>query len=130
MKDRPFGVTFIAILLSVEAIFQIIAALALFGVSIAGFFTTSYTGAATVIFALGTVSLMVGVIELAVSAGFFSMAKWAWVVAVMVAWIDVVFDVINGLAQAQSFSAVLISMIIPVVVLVYLYQKNIRKLFY
>ena len=129
MKERPFGLSLIAILVVVEAILQILAALALFGLSLAGIFTIVYAGPGLVALMLGIIALIVGIVELAVGMGLWSMEKWAWVVTIIVVWIDLIFDIIGGIAGTMTFSSTLISMIIPVIVLIYLYQGNIRKLF-
>ncbi|MCL5795376.1 MAG: hypothetical protein M1338_03385 [Patescibacteria group bacterium] len=129
MKTRPFGVALIAILVAIEAILQILASLAMFGVSSFGLFITPYTGAAAALLIIASVALIIGVIELVVASGLWSMEKWAWIVAVAVTWIDLVFDVIGGFVNSQSWSAVFASIIIPVIVLIYLYQGGVQKAF-
>lgn len=113
----------------IEAIFQILAALALMGISMMGLFATPYIGASVALTVLGVIAIIIGLIELAVGSGMWALEKWAWVVAVIVCWIDVVFDVIGGFAGVQSWGAVFVSMIIPVLVLVYLYQSSVQKAF-
>ncbi len=129
MKTRPFGVALIAILVAIEAILQILAALAMFGVSTFGIFITPYIGVAAALFVIAGVALIIGIIELVVASGLWSMEKWAWTVAVAVVWIDLVFDAIGGFVNSQSWAAVFASIIIPVVVLIYLYQNGVRKAF-
>ena len=129
MKDRPFGVSLIAILLMIEAILQIIAGLALLGISMAGFFATPYIGAAAAMTVLGIIAVFIGIIQLIVSSGMWTLEKWAWIIAVAVCWVDVVFDVIGGIIKTQSFGAVFVSLIIPVIVLIYLYSGGVKKAF-
>jgi len=129
MQNRPFGVALISIIVAIEAIFQILAALAMFGLSTAGFFTTTYTGASAVIMAIGIIALVVGIIELVVAAGMWSMESWTWVLAVIISWIDVVFDIVGAFVNSQSFAATLVSIIVPVIVLIYFYQPGVRKAF-
>lgn len=128
MKKLPFGIAIIAILVIVEAIMELLAAFGLFGVSSLSFFATAFA----LSFALSTIGiifLIIGLVELAVGIGLFNMEKWAWVLTVIVVWIDLVADVIAAIVQAQTFGAVLLSMIIPVIVLIYMYQGGVRKRF-
>lgn len=129
MKNRPFGVSLIAILIGIEAVLQILSALALFGISTVGIFETPYYGAATAIMIIGIVALLIGIVELVVSASMWSMEGWTWVLTVIICWIDIVFDIINAFVNAQTFGATILSLIIPVIVLIYFYQSNVRKEF-
>jgi len=129
MKERPFGVSLIAVLIIIEAIFQIIAALAMMGISMIGFFATPYIGASVALTVFGVIAIIVGLIQLAVGSGMWSLEKWAWIFAVVVLWIDVIFDILGGFAGVQSWGAALVSMIIPVIVLIYLYSEGVRKAF-
>lgn len=129
MQNRPFGVALVSIIIAIEAILQILAALAMFGLSTAGFFATPYVGAATVVLAIAVIALVIGIIELVVAAAMWSLEGWAWILTVIICWIDVVFDIINAFVNAQTFAATLVSLIIPVVVLIYFYQPGVRKAF-
>ena len=129
MKDRPFGVALISLLVAVEAILQVLAALGLFGLSVAGLFETPYTGAGAALMAIGITVFIIGFVQLIVAAGLWNMHRWAWLVAVIVAWVDVVFDVIGGVAGTHTLTATVWSLVIPIVVLVYLYQPTVKRLF-
>lgn len=128
-NKRTFGIALISIVVAIEAIFQILAALAMFGLSTAGFFTTPYTGVAGVILAIGILTLVIGIVELVVAAGMWSMEYWTWMLAVIICWIDIIFDIIGGFIYTQTFAATVVSMIIPLIVLIYFYQPKIRQLF-
>lgn len=99
------------------------------GVSTFAFFSAPYTGIGAALLVLAIIALIIGIIELAVASGLWNLERWAWIVAVVVCWIDVVFDLIGGIAQVQTWGATLLSAIIPVIVLIYLYQTHIKKLF-
>jgi uncharacterized membrane protein (DUF2068 family) len=129
MKDRPLGVSIIAIVLGIEAILQILASLAMFGLAIAGVFTVVYSGPATIAIVMGILFLIIGIIELAVTMGLWNLEGWAWTVAVVVTWIDVIFDVIGGFVGTQTFGATMLSLAIPLIVLIYLYQSGVRQAF-
>lgn len=128
MKKLPFGIGVIATLVVIEAILELLAAFGLFGISSLSFLVVAL-GPSFALFALGIMLLIIGLIELAVGIGLFNMEKWAWSLTVIVVWIDLVADVFSGLIEAQTFSSVMWSMIIPVIVLVYMYKKNVRKQF-
>lgn len=128
MKKVPFGIAFIAILVIIEAVLELLGAFGLFGVSSLSLFAAQFA----VSFALTTIGiifLVIGLIELAVGVGLFNMERWAWGLTVIVVWIDLVADVIAVFIGAQTFEAFLLSAIIPVIVLVYMYQKDIRRRF-
>ena len=129
MQNRPWGVALISILVGIEAILQIIAGLALFGMTSFALFSTPYTGAVTVILVIGVIALIIGIVELVVASAMWSMERWAWILTVIICWIDLVFDIINAFVNAQTFGAALLSMIIPLIVLIYFYQDNVRKAF-
>ena len=129
MKDRPLGVSIIAIILGIEAILQILASLAMFGLAIAGVFTVVYAGPVTIAIVMGILFLIIGIVELAVTMGLWNLEGWAWTVAVVVTWIDIIFDVIGGFVGAQTFGATMLSMAIPLIVLIYLYQSGVRQAF-
>jgi len=128
MKKLPFGIGVIATLVIIEAIMQVLAAFALFGISSLGFFVATF-GPSFALFAIGIMFLIIGLVELTVGVGLFSMEKWAWIVTVIVVWIDLVVDVLAGLIQVQSVGSIFWSMVIPVIVLMYMYKKNVRKQF-
>ena len=75
------------------------------------------------------VFLIIGLVELAVGICLFNMERWAWVLTVLVVWVDLVFDIMAAIIKAQTFGAVLLSIVIPVIVLIYMYQGGVRKSF-
>ncbi len=128
MKKLPAGVAIIAILVIIEAILQLLAAFGLFGVSSLSFFTAEFIAGAGLT-ALAIVFLVIGLIELAVGIGLFNMERWAWVLTVIVVWVDLVIDIIAAIVKAQTFGAFFLSAIIPLIVLIYMYQGSVRKSF-
>lgn len=128
MKKLPLGVAVIAVLVIIEAILEILAAFGLFGIGSLGVFVAEVAPGFALIM-IGVLFLVIGLIELAVGMGLFNMERWAWLLTVIVVWIDLVADVLAGFLQVQSFNSVLLSVIIPLVVLIYMYQGNVRKRF-
>lgn len=129
MKDRPIGVSIIAVVLGIEAVLQILAALGMFGLAAAGAFTIVYSGPAVIALIVGILFLIIGIIELVVTMGLWNLEGWAWTVAAIVTWIDVIFDVIGGFVGTQGWGAAFLSMIIPLLLLIYLYQSGVRQAF-
>ena len=129
MNNRPFGVALIAFLLGIEAILQILAGLVLLGLMSFAFFAADSSVSAGMLMFFGVVALIAGIIELIVAAGMWNLKKWTWMLAVLILFIDVIFDIINGFTLAQTWTSVIISLIIPVIVLIYLYQKGVRDAF-
>ena len=110
-RMRPLGVTIIAILVAVGGVFTIINGLLLLGIS------PGYT-----IFAL-----VLGVLSFVLAWGLWTLKPWAF-------WLTVVLQVIGlvqailGLTQGQGNSV--ISLIFPIVVLIYLlWDRNVRAAF-
>lgn len=129
MRNRPFGVSLISILMIIDAIIGMFAAFAMLGLSVFGLFDVPYIGTAVALSVIGIFVLLITIIELVVAAGLWSLEKWAWIVAVIVCWIDIIFGVISGIINVQTFSSVLLGIIIPLIVLFYLYSENVRKSF-
>lgn len=128
MKKLPFGIALIGILVLIEAVLELMAAFGLFGVSTLAFFQSAFA-ASYAFTTIGILFLVIGLVELAVGIGLFNMERWAWSVTVIVVWIDLVADFFAAMIRAQSFGAFLLSLIIPVIVLAYMYQPKIRKHF-
>ncbi len=128
MKKLPFGVALIATLVIIEGILEILAAFGMFGVSTLSFFATAFV-LSFALSMMGMIFLVIGLIELAVGVGLFNMEKWAWVLTVVVVWVDLIMDVIAVIIQAVSFSAFFVSAIIPTAILLYMYQGGVRRRF-
>lgn len=131
-KERSVGVSIISILLMIGAIIEIIAAFAIFGlgsVGITGLLGPAMTIPAVAAMTIGILILIIGLVELLVAGGLWATQKWAWVIAVIVLWIDIVFDIIGGLIGTQAWGGVFLSLIIPVIVLIYLSTGSIKSEF-
>lgn len=128
MKERPFGVALIAILIGIEAVLNVLAALAFMGVSAVGFFAT-VNGPAAVLMLMAIVVLAIGVIELIVAVSMWHMERWTWMLTVIISWISILFDFIGGIAGTTTWGMSFLSMVIPVIVLIYFYQPGVQKAF-
>ena len=108
---RPLGVTIIAILVAIGAIFEIIGGLALLA-----------------IFApVGIFALIIGVVSLFVAWGLWTLKPWAFWLVVIVEVIHLV-QAILSLGRGQSVG--IGDVIFPIVILLYLFlDRNVRAAF-
>lgn len=110
-RRRPLGVTIIAILVAIGAIFEIIAGLALL-----------------VIFPpLAIFALIVGVVSLFVAWGLWTLKPWAF-------WLVVIVEVIHLiqaiLSMARGQGTGIGDLVIPIIILLYLFlDRNVRAAF-
>src|SRR5437588_3669791 len=106
-RGRPLGVTIIAILVAIGGVLGIIGGLLLFAF----------------IPALAIFSLVVGVLDLILAWGLWTLKPWAFWMAVIIEVIALVQGIF-GLAQGQGGSV--FSLIFPIVILLYLFlDKNV-----
>ncbi len=119
LRRRPLGITIIAVLVAISGIFTIIISLlALFAVRI------SALGVGLLIFAI-----ILGVIDLILAYGLWTLKKWAfWATAILEA-ISLVSAII-GIASGNRTSSQITSLVFAVIILVYLFaDRNVRIAF-
>jgi len=111
---RPLGVTILAILNILGGIFQILTGyLAVMAASLLG-----PLGFLFVI--VGGVLLFLGFISIIIGWGLWSLKSWAWMVALIVNFINLILNV---------YSQGWISVIINLIVIVYLFQGDVKSRF-
>lgn len=134
---RPLGVTIIATVLIIYAVFEllvgILAIVAIFAVGHA-ISSHGHTTTASVVDVvggvLGGVSLLIGVLTLIFALGLWFLKRWAF-------WLTVIVEVISLLRHGLEFThsnpavvSIVIGMIVPVVILAYLFlDRNVRAAF-
>lgn len=124
--QRPTGITIIAILLAISGVVSVVV-----GLSAAGVYDLGMGGAAGNE-AQGWADVIVGVITLLVSYGLWTLAGWAWTVAVVVVGIRVLIGVWALVAQGLDSSIgvqALVQAVINVLVLLYLFSGGVRAAF-
>lgn len=137
-RRRPLGVTIIAVILAIQAIFELLlgifAILAIFaaGHAISG---SGHTTTGTIVDVLGGtlggISLVVGILTLIFAIGLWTLKRWAF-------WLTVIIELISLIRHALEFThpnpsvgTIILGMIIPVVVLLYfLVDGNVRAAFF
>lgn len=126
-KSRPVGVTIIAVLLGIQGTLEVIYGLLVL-ISAPGFVSV-YGNTAIVVRVSPWGFLISGVISLILAYGLWTLRSWAF-------WVTVILEIISLIGGAiQLFTtydpwAVLLSMIIPAVILIYfLADSNVREAF-
>ena len=127
--QRPTGVTILAVLAAIGGVLGILAGIALVGLGgLAGAAGVSVGGAALV---GGLVVLVLGVAELALAYGFWTLKPWAWKWGIVLAALQVVVAVLGvvGIVFSTSVPSALISIVISGVIIYYLSKPDIRAAF-
>ena len=120
--NRPLGVTIIGILLFILGLFWILGGAAV----------VTLTGLETLELAVGTVSVLVGLLYIVLAFGFFKGWGWAWILTMVVQILGILWSVaqwvING-AEMGAVLGLLIGMIIPIIIVLYLNSVNVKLFF-
>jgi len=127
VNQRPLGITIIAIILAVEGVFSILVGLE--ALQITSFGLAQVAEAADL---SGWASIISGVLTLIAAGGLFTLAGWAWILAVVVLVIRIVADVWAAIVVGVSTSLGLGSIgaaIISAIILWYFFRPNVRSAF-
>ena len=124
MRKRPLGITIIAILLFISAVIEIIGGIS----SVIG---STPTGTLSNVL-LGWFPLVLGVIELVLAWGLWTLKPWAY-------WGTLVVEIVNilihffgflGLPRTHSALAVISGGIVSIIIVIYLLvDRNVRRAF-
>jgi uncharacterized membrane protein (DUF2068 family) len=128
-KNRPLGVTIVAILMIISGVISLVGgSLGLIGgiaLSVLandpefGIFGAGLVAISSVIIALGIASLVV-------AWGLFRGKGWAWLITVIIAIISIVFSIV-GIASGQLHS--IVTLIIYGVIVYYMYRPEVKSYF-
>ncbi len=120
---RPFGVTLIAILALIGALFGLFWAILAFtgGALFGGFFGT--------LSVVAGIFLVVGpLLQLAFAFGAFGLRSWAWYLGLISSGVTVL-GVIVSLFEGSSFTTAVCGSLFPIIVFIYLLTPNVRQAF-
>jgi hypothetical protein len=126
-RSRPLGITIIAAILGISAIIAVVLLiLGLNHISNAGMGAGMTPATSTVL--LG--ALILGFFEIAVAWGLWTLRPWAfWTVAVIEV-IRLILGLYDVLILRQAIIAGILSLIIPIIILIYLFaDHNVRAAF-
>lgn len=131
---RPTGVTILAILAAIGGVLGLLGGLTVIGVGgMAGGLIGGAAGAAIGGLAVisGLIVIVLAVLELALAYGFWTLRPWAWQLGVILAAIQIVVAVLGvlGIVFRQDLGGAVISIAISGVILYYLNQAEIRRVF-
>ncbi len=127
MQQRPTGVTILAILAIIGGVLGLCGSLSLFGLGgLAAVSGEVSTGAMTGLY--GGLGLVSSLIYLAFGVGAWLLKPWAWILGVIAAGLSVVSNVLS-LVGGGTLIAAVIGLIIPVVILWYLFRPEIKAAF-
>jgi hypothetical protein len=128
MKQRPTGITILAILAVIGGLLGLCGSITLFGVGGLGVMAGEVSsGAMAGIFgALGVVSAL---LYLAFGFGAWTLKPWAWLLGIIGAGLAIASNLLSLLTGNAGIVAALISLIIPGVILWYLFRPEIKAAF-
>lgn len=125
---RPTGITVLAVLSAIGGVLGILGGVALIGI---GGLAAASTGTAA-LFGLGAVfgliALATGIASLAFAYGAWTLKPWAWPLGVALSVISLVLSALTVLGGGD-ISSQIISVVINVIILYYLFQPSIKALF-
>ena len=118
---RPFGISVIAIILFIQAVFEIIVGIFSF---LGHLVTSPITG-----LLVGWIPLVMGILLLILARGLWALRPWAY-------WVTLVLEIVNivlhflGYQQGHSLFAVISGGFISIIVVIYLLvDRNVRRAF-
>ena len=118
---RPLGITIIAILMFIQAIFEIV-------VGIFSFFGNLISNPLSGLL-VGWIPLAVGVLIFILAWGLWTLKPWAY-------WVTLIFEIVNivlhflGFSQTHSAFAIISGGIISIIIVIYLLvDRNVRRAF-
>jgi hypothetical protein len=133
---RPTGVTILAVLAIIAGIFLLLGGLGAVGLGALG--VASSSGIYSSVFlAIGAVVLILGILYIAIGAGFFGGRGWSWTLGIIVSIISLIFDFVQiGLASvggagalAAAIGGSIIPIIISLAILYYLTRPHVKAFF-
>lgn len=119
-RQRPLGVTILAVLAAIAGILGLLGSLALMGLMTAG-------GGALMI--IGLVSLVLSILYLAFAWGAWTLASWGWTLGVGLAAASILLTLFGFTQGTQEIIGALISLAISGVILYYLFQPDVKAAF-
>ncbi len=125
-RQRPLGVSIIAIILLILGILGVLGTILGF-IALASVHSTVLSAGGTVLLVIG---LIIAIAEIFLFWGLWTLKPWAFWATVVIEAISVIESLYSLLVLHNSLASVLLSLIIPVIVLIYLFaDRNVRTAF-
>jgi hypothetical protein len=127
VSERPMGVTIIAIVLAVTGVFQILVGTE--ALRLTSFGLSTVTEASDI---NGWAAIISGALSIVGAFGLFTLAGWAWLLAVAILVIRVAADLLTIVTQGVSSGLALTAItniVISGVILWYFIRPNVRAAF-
>jgi hypothetical protein len=118
MTERPLGVTILGILWIIGGLLALLGGL---GVAVVGTLVAGIIG-----LVLGFVFIIIGLVDLVLGIGCFKAWPWVWTIGVIFSILSILAGLVSLLT---SGAGALISIIIAIVILYYLFQPHVKAYF-
>lgn len=125
---RPTGVTIIGVLQIIGGILRILGALTLLGLvglGLAGDVNASVTAWG---FIVGIASLVIALAYFYLGWSMLALRPWAWTVTLLLNLFTIVVVVIQLITNGFDWNVVA-GLVIPVIIVIYLYSQNVKRAF-
>lgn len=124
---RPQGITILAILSFIGGALGVLAGLAVVGF---GGWLGAVTGTGAFFTVFGLIALVLGLAELAIGYGFWTLKPWAWSFAFIAFAVNILLTLLSMvLGGGRGITDVIVSIAIAAIVVYYLHQTNVRQAF-
>jgi hypothetical protein len=125
-RERPVGVTILAVLAFIGGIFGLLGALALLGLGGVAAAGDAGLGGLTMLF--GVLLLVLALIQLAFGYGAWTLKPWAWTLGVAGQVLSLILALVNILTGSDIGSQI-IGIAISAIILYYLFTPGVRAAF-
>ena len=110
-RERPLGITILAILAAIAGVIGLITYLPAIGLG-----------------ALAIIGLVLAIVYLAFAYGAWTLQAWGWTLGVALAAVGILFALF-WLTQGADVVTTLVNIVIPAVILYYLFQPDVKAAF-
>jgi hypothetical protein len=123
---RPTGVTILAVLAAISGVISLFGGLGIAGLGYLAAGGGVVSGFTTM---LWIVLLVLGLIELVLAYGFWSLRPWAWSLGIGVQGAGVVINVLQFVNNGAALTSTVVSVLVAAAIIYYLLQPHVRAAF-
>lgn len=124
--QRPTGVTVLAVVAAIGGLSSLLGGLGLLGI---GAVFAAYSGIGALASLFGLIILALGVAQLAIAYGFWTLKPWAWTWGITLEAVGVLISLVELVLSYGSISSFVIGVVIAGIVIYYLNMPDIRRAF-